>query len=259
MTHTNNKKNNNKNRENEDMTKIWMAPANTALVRVDVQNDFCPGGKLAVTDGDAIVPLVNALTPRFTVAGDSQDWHPRGHKSFAGTHGLAPFSQIEMPYGTQTLWPEHCEQGTEGAAFHPALLRRAQDFLIRKGTNVDIDSYSAFFENDRTTRPQMDNGSNFAEHLKGLGIRRLVFTGLAYDFCVGWNALDAVAEGFEAVVVKDATRSIALPVTLPDGTKTDTEALMTAQLERAGVRIVTSAQLPRALGLADAPAYRMGG
>lgn len=233
------------------MKNSWKAPSNTALLRVDIQKTFCPGGGLAVNDGDKIVPVVNALSRHFNLAGDSQDWHPVGHKSFASTHGAAPFSEIDMPYGKQTLWPDHGIQNTEDAMFHPDLERGAKDFLVRKGTNAEIDSYSAFYENDRTTQPLVAPSKEVAATLKGRGVtltaffkaegvKRIVMAGLAYDFCVGWTALDAVRDGFSVIVVKDATRSIDLG---------GSEAAMTAALQKAGVRVLPSSQLRNALKL----------
>lgn len=188
-----------------------------ALIVVDAQNDFCPGGALAVAGGDEIMPGINALADRFALVVLTQDWHPRDHKSFASNHpGGQPFGTAEMPYGTQTLWPDHCVQGTTGADFHPALkggaLDRAQ-LVIRKGYHAGIDSYSAFYENDRTTR------TGLAGYLRDKGVRRCVLVGLAFDFCVAYSALDAVREGFGATVIKPLTRAIALPE--GDGTTAD--------------------------------------
>ncbi len=227
------------------MTQAWQAPADVALLRVDIQNGFCPGGNLPVAGGDEIVAGVNALAQHFRVKGDSQDWHPEGHSSFASTHGEDPFTQINMSYGPQTLWPDHCVQGTMDAELRSDLLRGANDFLIRKGTNKKVDSYSAFYENDRVTQPRMEDGRTMTEYLKDHGIKRLVLTGLAYDFCVGWTALDAVREGFEVIVVRDATRSIGIPV----GDGVTTETLMDKQLADAGVKVVHSSALQAALGV----------
>ena len=189
------------------------------LIVVDPQLDFCPGGALAVAGGDDIMPGIAALAPRFDHVVVTQDWHPAGHGSFASSHpGAAPFSTIAMPYGEQVLWPDHCIQGSRGADFHPAVtpaLARA-GMILRKGGNPAIDSYSAFRENDRTTP------TGLAGFLRDLGVRRCVLVGLAYDFCVGWSALDAVAQGFEAIVVRDLTRAIAMP--LADGGTTADEA-----------------------------------
>lgn len=180
-----------------------------ALIVIDPQVDFCPGGRLAVAEGDAIMAGIAALAPRFAHVIVTQDWHPAGHSSFASSHaGRQPFDTVTMPYGEQVLWPDHCVQGSAGAAFHPdiaAVVDRA-DLILRKGTNRAVDSYSAFFENDKMTR------TGLAGYLRDKGVRRCVFVGLAYDFCVGWSALDARREGFEAVVLKDHARAIAMPV-----------------------------------------------
>lgn len=216
---------------------VKAAPQNTALVIVDAQNDFCPGGKLAVNDGDKTVPVINSLREAFSTVVLTQDWHPAGHSSFASSHNVPPFSAMEMPYGAQILWPDHCIQGSAGAEFHKDLRRKDSDFLIRKGTNKALDSYSAFFENDHKTRPVFDDGQTLSEKFRQRGIDTLVFTGLAFDYCVGWNALDAVKEGFKAIIVEDATRAIA----------PDSEQDMRKQLGKAGVKIVKSADLAAAL------------
>src|SRR5690606_11194228 len=169
------------------------------LIVVDIQNDFCPGGALAVADGDAIVPLVNRLIAEFDHVALTQDWHPAGHSSFASSHpGRRPFEAIDMPYGPQTLWPDHCVQGTKGAQFHPGLDRRKAQLVIRKGFRAGIDSYSAFFENDHATP------TGLAGYLRERGISDLTFVGLATDFCVAYSALDAVRAGFSATVRLDA-------------------------------------------------------
>ena len=223
------------------MTDNWKVPEDIALVVVDIQNDFCPGGNLAVPGGDDIVPLVNSLKKLFNLVVLTKDWHPAGHKSFASSHdGKNPLETVEMPYGTQVLWPDHCVQGTEGAAFHKDLDIAADDLVLAKGTNPAIDSYSGFFENDAKTQPVFDDGKTLAQTLREKGINTVVFTGLAYDFCVGWHALDAIKAGFNAIVVKDATRSIAIPGA--DGAP-GTEQAMTAQLEQAGAKIVTADEL----------------
>jgi nicotinamidase/pyrazinamidase len=229
-----------------------MAPADTALLRIDIQLGFCPGGNLAVPKGDEIVPVVNALSPHFRIKIDTQDWHPEGHSSFASTHGKKPLESIEMPYGTQTLWPDHCVQGTNDALIHPELHVGARDILVRKGMNKAIDSYSAFYENDHKTSPEVvGDGRGLSEYLKLLGVKRLVLTGLALDFCVAWNAMDAVKEGFKVFVVKDATRGIGIP----QGDKTTID-LRTEEMIRAGVTITTAADLPAALGIKPpAPAF----
>ncbi|HUG62292.1 MAG TPA: bifunctional nicotinamidase/pyrazinamidase [Methylomirabilota bacterium] len=181
-------------------------PSSTdALIVVDVQNDFCPGGSLAVGDGDAVVPVINALAGRFEAIVLTQDWHPAGHASFASSHpGKAPFETIEMAYGMQVLWPDHCVQGTDGAALHAGLdIPRAQ-LIIRKGYHAGVDSYSAFREADRTTQ------TGLAGYLREREIARVFVVGLATDYCVGWTAVDARAAGFEAVVIEDACRAIDL-------------------------------------------------
>ncbi len=175
-----------------------------ALIVIDVQNDFCPGGKLAVADGDAVVAPINAMMEDFDAVVLTQDWHPADHLSFASNHSAEPFTTTEMPYGPQVLWPEHCVIGSAGAEFHPGLDTARADMIIRKGYNREIDSYSAFFENDQTTK------TGLAGYLRDRGITDLTFTGLATDFCVGWSALDAVKEGFDATVILSACRAIDL-------------------------------------------------
>lgn len=180
-----------------------MTDPSTALIMIDIQNDFCPGGALAVADGDAIVPLVNRLQERFAVRVLTQDWHPAGHLSFASSHpGAAPFSTTEMPYGTQVLWPDHCVQGSDGAAFHRDLVTNGTDLVIRKGFRPEIDSYSAFFENDHTTP------TGLAGYLRERGVSSLVMVGLATDFCVRFSAVDAAKLGFSVTVREDACRAI---------------------------------------------------
>ena len=178
------------------------------LVIVDPQIDFCPGGALAVAGGDEVMPGIAALAEGFELVVVTQDWHPADHASFASNHdGAAPFTTAQMPYGEQVLWPDHCVQGTAGAAFHPALAAAVDraHLILRKGYHPGIDSYSAFYENDRTTR------TGLAGYLRDKQVRRCVLVGLAYDFCVAYSAVDAVREGFEAVVLKDLTRAIAMP------------------------------------------------
>lgn len=181
-----------------------MAGPHHALIVIDVQNDFCPGGALAVAGGDEIIPRINALMSDFAVTVLTQDWHPADHSSFAENHpGAVPFSQMTMPYGVQTLWPAHCVQGTGGADFHPAL-RTEADLILRKGFRRGIDSYSAFFENDRSTP------TGLAGYLRERGITELTFVGLALDFCVGWSAIDAATLGFRTRVLQGACRAIDL-------------------------------------------------
>jgi nicotinamidase/pyrazinamidase len=184
------------------------ARAGDALVIIDPQLDFCPGGALAVAGGDEIMPGIAGLAPGFELVVVTQDWHPKSHASFASSHeGAAPFGTTQMPYGEQVLWPDHCVQGSAGAGFHPALapaVERAH-LILRKGYHPGVDSYSAFYENDRTTR------TGLAGYLRDKEVRRCVLVGLAYDFCVAYSAVDAVREGFEAVILKDLTRAIAMP------------------------------------------------
>lgn len=176
-----------------------------ALIVIDVQNDFCPGGALAVPEGDAIVAGINALMAAFPAVILTQDWHPAGHSSFASSHaGKAPYDMTDMPYGPQVLWPDHCVQGTQGAAFHPALNTTRADLILRKGMNPAIDSYSAFFENDRTTPTGLEG------YLRTRGITDLTLTGLATDFCVNYSALDAARLGFAVTVREDLSRAIDL-------------------------------------------------
>jgi nicotinamidase/pyrazinamidase len=176
-----------------------------ALVVIDVQNDFCPGGALAVPDGDAVVPLINGLTRRFAHVLLTQDWHPPGHESFASSHpGRQPFETVEVAYGPQTLWPDHCVQGTSGAAFHKDLDTGRAELIVRKGFRREIDSYSALYENDHTTP------TGLTGYLRTRGFTRLFMAGLATDFCVRFSAVDAAREGFEVVVVEDGCRAIDL-------------------------------------------------
>ncbi|MBC7141358.1 MAG: bifunctional nicotinamidase/pyrazinamidase [Rhodobacteraceae bacterium] len=182
-----------------------MRPDHEALIVIDVQNDFCPGGALAVAGGDEIVPRVNALMDEFAVKVLTQDWHPADHASFAANHpGAAPFSLTEMPYGPQVLWPAHCIQGTHGAAFHKDLATDPADLILRKGFRPAIDSYSAFFENDHETPTGLEG------YLKTRGVRELTLVGLATDFCVAYSAIDAARLGFGVTVLEAACRAIDL-------------------------------------------------
>jgi len=177
-----------------------------ALLVIDVQNDFCPGGALAVPKGNEIVPLINRLGQRFEHVILTQDWHPDGHISFASTHpGMQPFMTTEVAYGTQTLWPDHCVRGTKGADFHPGLDVPHAELILRKGLRRDIDSYSAFLEDDHKTP------TGLASYLRERGLKRLFLCGLAYDFCVRFSAIDGTAAGFECLVIEDATRAVNLP------------------------------------------------
>ncbi|MDR5652735.1 bifunctional nicotinamidase/pyrazinamidase [Ruixingdingia sedimenti] len=200
-----------------------MRPATEALIGIDIQNDFCPGGALAVADGDAVVAPVNAMMAEFAVVVLTQDWHPAGHLSFADNHpGRAPFDMAQMPYGPQVLWPRHCVQGTDGATFHPGLATDPAQMVIRKGFRTGIDSYSAFFENDRTTPTGLDG------YLRSRGVEALTLAGLATDFCVAYSALDAVRQGFRVTVRMDACRAIDLNGSLAEAV---------AQMRAAGVTL----------------------
>ncbi len=176
-----------------------------ALIVIDVQNDFCPGGALAVADGDAIIPRINTMMNGFGVRVLTQDWHPANHASFAANHpGAAPFSMTRMPYGAQVLWPTHCVIGSGGAAFHDDLRTDPADLVIRKGFRPEIDSYSAFFENDRVTATGLDG------YLRDRGVTALTMVGLATDYCVAYSALDAARLGFAVTVDLAACRAIDL-------------------------------------------------
>lgn len=173
-----------------------------ALLVIDVQNDFCPHGSLAVVGGDEIVAGINAAMPRFDAVVMTQDWHPADHSSFASSHDAAPMDIIEMPYGPQVLWPDHCVQGTSGADFHRNLDVNRADMIVRKGYNPAIDSYSAFFENDRKTPTGLQG------YLKARGITQLILVGLATDFCVSYSAVDAAQLGFDVTVDLNLCRAI---------------------------------------------------
>lgn len=176
-----------------------------SLIITDIQNDFCPGGALAVAEGDRIIPAVNAISARFDRCVATQDWHPSGHVSFASTHGRKPFEVIPWDGQEQVLWPDHCIPGTPGADFHRDLDTRSVDLIIRKGADPRIDSYSTFLENDKKT----PTGLHF--YLQGMGIERVYLCGLATDYCVFFSALDAVTMGFQATVLLDACRGVDLP------------------------------------------------
>ena len=174
-----------------------------ALLLIDIQIDFMPGGRLAVPDGDAIIPFVNALQPQFDLVVASQDWHPAGHRSFASSHpGHANFTEIEWQGLPQMLWPDHCVQATPGAELHPALDTRRVEAIFRKGTDPNIDSYSAFFDNGHR------KATGLAAYLRGRGVTVVYLAGLAADYCVYFTAKDALAEGFGVVVLAEATRAI---------------------------------------------------
>jgi nicotinamidase/pyrazinamidase len=205
------------------------APKHSVLLVIDVQNDFCTGGALAVPGGEEVVPLVNALAVKFPSVVLTQDWHTPGHSSFASAHpDTSPFDTTEMPYGTQVLWPDHCVQGTHSAAFHNDLDTGPAELIIRKGFRPGIDSYSAFQENDRLTT------TGLAGFLREREIQHVYLCGLAFDFCVKWSALDAAKLGFTATVVPDACRAIDL-----NGSKAQAEFEMSA----AGVRQIAASDL----------------
>jgi nicotinamidase/pyrazinamidase len=197
-----------------------------ALLIIDLQNDFCPGGALEVPAGDEVVPVINRLIPRFDCIIQTQDWHPAGHSSFASSHsGKDPFTTIEMPYGEQTLWPDHCVQGSSGAEFHPALEILKTQLIVRKGFRRDIDSYSAFYENDNET------STGLGGYLRERGIDTLYATGLATDFCVKWSVLDGLKEEFEVFVVEDAVKGIDIEGSVDQAWK---------EMEKAGARRIQS-------------------
>ncbi len=198
--------------------------ANEAIVVIDVQNDFCPGGALAVENGDEVVCAINRIVRNYPVRVFTQDWHTTGHGSFASAHpGKAPFEVIEMPYGPQVLWPDHCVQGTDGADFHEDLQVETAQMILRKGFRSEIDSYSAFFENDHETPTGLEG------YLRERGVEKVTFAGLATDYCVAWSALDAVRLGFGVTVRLDACRAIDLDGSL---------ARALAEMEAAGVRLI---------------------
>lgn len=219
------------------MTEMHAVTDSDVLLVVDLQNDFCPGGALAVRDGDAVVPLANRLMAAFPHVVLTQDWHPGNHFSFASAYpGKRPFETIDAPYGAQVLWPDHCVQGTSGAAFHPDLDPTRAELIIRKGFRRRIDSYSAFYENDRKTP------TGLAGYLRERGFRHVYLCGLATDFCVAYSSVDARREGFRATVIEDACRAIDL-----DGSLRKASESMRA----AGVTIATSG---RFLGRGEAGA-----
>jgi nicotinamidase/pyrazinamidase len=203
--------------------------AHDVLIVIDVQNDFCPGGALAVPDGDQVIaPILHAAT-YFEHVILTQDWHSPAHASFASAHpGKQPFDQTDLSYGPQTLWPDHCVQQTQGAEFHRDLKLPRAELILRKGFRPQIDSYSAFFENDRTT------ATGLAGYLRERNLNRVFLAGLAYDFCVGYSAIDARREGFEAIVLRDACRSIGLNRSVEK---------IEAEFDRNGVRLMDTAQL----------------
>ncbi len=199
------------------------------LLVIDVQNDFCPGGALAVPRGDEVVPVINDLINRFDHVVLTQDWHPRGHSSFASSHpGKEPFSEVSMDYGPQTLWPDHCLQGSRGAAFHDRLSRTKAEMVIRKGFRPGIDSYSAFFENDKITP------TGLTGYLRERDIKRVFCAGLAFDFCVRYSAEDAQRQQFETFVIEDACRAIDM---------NGSAAATRDSLSRLGIGLVNSADI----------------
>lgn len=213
------------------MTDLTIDQERDLLLVVDIQNDFCPGGALAVADGDAVIAVANDLMTRFDHVVLTQDWHPPGHRSFASSHaGRQPFESVAMAYGEQTLWPDHCVQGTPGAAFHPDLETRFAEMVIRKGYDAAIDSYSAFYENDRSTP------TGLTGYLRTRGFRRVVLVGLATDYCVHYSGLDARREGFDVVLVEDGCRAIDLAGSL---------ARARAEMDEAGVVVSNSGAIRR--------------
>jgi nicotinamidase/pyrazinamidase len=200
-----------------------------ALIVVDLQNDFCPGGALAVPDGNAVIRVIHRIAGRFEHILLTQDWHPPGHCSFASSYaGKKPFEAVMLAAGEQRLWPDHCVQGTRGAELHPDLRLDRAELILRKGFRQEIDSYSAFFENDHTTP------TGLAGYCRERGLERLFLAGLAYDFCVGFSAVDARRTRFEAVVVRDACRGIDVEGSV---------AKIEAEFAELGVRVVTSVEL----------------
>jgi len=209
--------------------RFMQIAAQDVLLIVDIQNDFCPGGALGVPEGDAVIPVIHRIAPFFQHVILTQDWHPANHMSFAASHqGKQPYEMIDVAYGTQTLWPLHCVQGTTGAEFHSALHLPQAELIQRKGSDPEIDSYSAFFENDRKTP------TGLAGYLIERNLNRVFLAGLAYDYCVGYSALDAHWLGLSAFVVRDACRAIDL-----NGSKTKIET----EFLKAGVAVIDSSEI----------------
>jgi nicotinamidase/pyrazinamidase len=207
---------------------MQIAPQDVLII-IDVQNDFCPDGALAVPGGDSVLAPIHQIAPHFQHIILTQDWHPADHSSFASAHaGKKPYQQIELSYGTQTLWPDHCVQGSKGAEFHPALHLPQAELILRKGFRPQIDSYSAFFENDRVTP------TGLAGYLRERNLTRIFLAGLAYDFCVGYSALDARRLGLQVVIIRDACRAIDLNGSV---------ATIEAAFAQAGVLLIESADL----------------
>ncbi len=199
-----------------------------ALLIIDVQNDFCADGALAVPDGDRVVPVINQLARKFQTIVLTQDWHPASHASFASTHKADPFSTIALSYGEQTLWPDHCVQGSPGAQFHSELDTNSAALVIRKGMHPGIDSYSAFFENDKTT------STGLSGYLRAQNIERVFCVGLAFDYCVRYTAEDAIRETFKTVVIENACRAINMDTSVEDTTKS---------FETLGVALIQSSDI----------------
>ncbi|MBI3580475.1 MAG: bifunctional nicotinamidase/pyrazinamidase [Nitrospinae bacterium] len=211
-----------------------MAGLTGLLLVVDVQNDFCRGGALAIPSGDEVVPVANRIADKFSHVALTQDWHPSGHLSFASSHtGKKPFDSLELPYGRQTLWPDHCVQGSRGADFHKDLRTTSAEFILRKGYDKNIDSYSAFFENDRRTP------TGLAGYLRERSIKTVHICGLATDYCVFYSAMDAMRLGFAAHVVEDACRGINLA---------DSVELAMREMALAGVVFTDSEKLLAGVG-----------
>ncbi len=204
-----------------------------AIVVIDVQPTFMPGGELPVPDGDAVVDPISSVIPKFTIFALTEDSHPPDHISFASQHGKAPYEAIEVSYGTQVLWPDHAVIGSPTHPTHPAIGPGRAQVLVRKGFRRDIDSYSGFFENDKVTATGLDG------YLKARGVKRLFLAGLAYDFCVGYTALDARSLGYEVVILGDATRGVGIPI----GEGKTTITAMTDNLRAAGVEFASTQDL----------------
>ena len=204
-----------------------------ALLIIDVQNDFCPGGALEVPQGDRVVPVINKLSQHFDRVIQTQDWHPEGHSSFASSHqDKEPFETIEVSYGEQVLWPDHCVQDEEGSDFHPDLITKPTQLIIRKGFRKEIDSYSAFYENDNET------ATGLAGYLRERGIDHIYACGLATDFCVKWSVIDGLKEGFSVTVIEDAVQGIDM-----DGSV----AAAWEEMEEAGANKIRSEELLQGL------------
>ena len=199
------------------------------LLIIDVQNDFCPGGALAVPGGDTIIPVINSLIPGFNAVIQTQDWHPEGHHSFASSHeGKDPYDTVEMDYGDQVLWPDHCVQGTRGAEFHPDLNTTKTEVIIRKGFRKEIDSYSTFYENDQKTP------TGLTGYLRERGISEIYVAGLATDFCVKWSVIDGLKEEFTVHVIEDAVKGIDMDGSVEQAWK---------EMKGAGAEITTTGKI----------------